>query len=124
MTLGEIKDMVMSQTNNDKDDVTEFLPSLLGYINEGYDRLVWAYARKHVSGDDQSACMPLSNNTDKPDLPEWAHPAIAHWAAWCIYRNGNPGKQSRGFQFRAAAEETAAQIRAGTGETKFVNCPR
>ena len=36
MTVGEIKNAVMFQTNNDTDDVGDFLPYLMDYINEGY----------------------------------------------------------------------------------------
>lgn len=36
MNLLEIKNMVMFQTNNDADDLGDFLPYLEDYINEGY----------------------------------------------------------------------------------------
>ena len=40
MTLKQIQDQVMFQTNNDADDLPDFLPHLHDYINEGYDLLV------------------------------------------------------------------------------------
>lgn len=123
MTVGEIKDFVMFQTNNDAEDVGEYEPYLLGYINEGYDRLVYAFAKEHVASG-SAAYPPLAQDTDVPLLPNWAHPGIANWATWCVYRNGNPAKQNRGMQFRAAAEETAAQIRSGSTAKAFFNVPR
>ena len=39
MTLAEMKAHVMFQTNNDAEDVGDYLPSLLNYLNDGYDRL-------------------------------------------------------------------------------------
>jgi hypothetical protein len=120
MTVDEIKKFVMFQTSNDAEDVGEFLPYLLDYINEGYDRLVFAYAKEHVP----STTYPtLVLDTAVPVLPAWTHLGIANWATWCVYRNGNPAKQNRGFQFRAAAEETAAQIRGGSAPRNFYNMP-
>ncbi len=122
MNVSQIKDFVMFQTNNDAGDAGEFEPFLMDYINEGYDRLVWAHARRHLEKD--SEYPPLADDTDEPKLPSFAHLGIANWAAWCVYRNGNPAKQSRGHQFRLAAEETLAGIRADVNATHFVNVPR
>jgi hypothetical protein len=122
VTLKDIKEFVMSQTGNDVADVTEYMPFLLEYINEGYDRLVYATAREHIAADSESY-PPLADDADTPNLPIWAHLAIANWATWCVYRNGNPSKQSRGVQFRAAAEETATQIRGGSNTASFFNMP-
>jgi hypothetical protein len=51
MTVGEMKQFVMYQTGNDAEDAGEFLPYLMDYLNEGYDRLVFAFAREHVADD-------------------------------------------------------------------------
>jgi hypothetical protein len=78
-----MKQFVMYETGNDAEDEAEFLPYLMGYLNEGYDRLVYAFAREHV--EDGSQSFPaLAEDVDAPRLPSWAHPAIAHWAAWCV----------------------------------------
>ena len=122
MTVGEMKRFVMHQTGNDTADVSEFLPYLTDYLNEGYDRLVFAFAKEHVADGSQSF-PALADDLDAPRLPVWTHPAIANWAAWCMYRNGSPQKQNRGIQFRAAAEETAAQIRCGSKAQAFFNMP-
>lgn len=122
MTLQDIKEFVMNQTGNDVADVTEYMPFLLEYINEGYDRLVYAYTKEHIAADSTSY-PPLANDTDTPNLSAWTHLGIANWATWCVYRNGNPSKQNRGFQFRAAAEETATQIRGGSKTVNFFNMP-
>lgn len=124
MTVGEIKNLVMFQTNNDTDDLGDFMPYLLGYINEGYDRLVYAYAGQHISDE---GYPELQVDTDTPNLPAWAHNAIADWATWLIYRNGNPQKQNRGYPFRNAAEETLAKITSENGKNgkvrHFKNIP-
>lgn len=103
MTLKEIKDMVMFQTNNDADDLGDFLPYLETYINDGYDRLVVAFAGEHVSADSNDY-TPLTHDKSAPNLPDWTHRAVADWATWLIYRNGNVQKQNRGYQFRTAFE--------------------
>ena len=51
MTLGEIKDQVMFQTNNDAEDVGDYLPHLIDYINEGSDRLLNAWSKTHIRGN-------------------------------------------------------------------------
>lgn len=111
MTLLELQDYVLFQTNNDVDDLGDFTPYINGYINEGYDRLVEAYARTHLGGE----YPVLSAPADEPNLPEWTHLAIAYWATWLIYRNGNPNKQQRGLQFRASAEEIKAKVLSSGG---------
>ena len=47
MTFQEIKETALTQTNNDIEDIDEFLPHLDGYVNEGYDHMVWPMP-KHV----------------------------------------------------------------------------
>ena len=59
MTVGEIKNAVMFQTNNDTDDVGDFLPYLMDYINEGYDLLVFAYTDTHLTSNPGAAYAPL-----------------------------------------------------------------
>lgn len=107
MTLGEIKDQVMFQTNNDADDVADFLPHLVDYINEGYDRLMVAWDKSHVPGVTYDR---LEVDPDEPELPEWTHRALVDWATWLIYRNGNPQKQQRGMAYRNSFEEIRAKI--------------
>ena len=51
MNLLEIKQHVLFQTNNDADDLGDFLPHLTDYINEGYDKLIVAWCGEHVSDD-------------------------------------------------------------------------
>ena len=113
MTYGELKDHVMHQTNNDSEDLGDFLPYLDRYLFEGYDRLLFAWANIHVGDDVMYPAM--KNDADVPLLPEWTHNAIADWATWLVYRNGNPQKQSRGMQYRYAFEEVLARVRASGG---------
>ena len=126
MTVGEIKAEVMFQTNNDSDDLEDFLPDLNNYIDEAYDRLVYAWCKVHPSADDTD-WPTLQADTDEPLTPEWTHRCIADWATWLVYRNGNPQKQNRGYQFRNAFEEVLSRITSEGGingsTSKFRNIP-
>ena len=107
MTLGEIKDQIMFQTNNDPEDVGDYLPHLVDYINEGYDRMMNAWNKNHIPTEEYDR---LEVDSDEPQLPEWTHRAIADWATWLCYRNGNPQKQQRGMAYRNAFEQILAQL--------------
>ena len=111
MTLAEIKDQVMFQTNNDPEDIEDFLPHAADYINEGYDRIVKAWDHGHVPSTDYPR---LEEDEDVPNLPDWMHRYLCDWATWLVYRNGNPQKQQRGFQFRSHFLELLSTI-AGEG---------
>ena len=120
MTVGEIKNQIMFQTNNDVDDIDDYLPYLLEYINDGYDRLVKAYDNKHVSSS--SVDYPsLTSDEEIPLVPEWTHKFIADWASWLIYRNGNPQKQQRGMMFREAFLECCRKLLAEGGKKAELN---
>jgi len=134
MNLLELKNAVMHQTNNDADDLGDFMPYLLDYINEGYDRLVVAFAGQNVSMD-SNVYTTLTHDKSSPNLPEWTHRAIADWATWLIYRNGNAQKQSRGYAFRNAFLEVESKLRgmtyaekglsaSGAKKQYFINLPR
>lgn len=122
MTVAEIKSMVMFQTNNDADDLGDFMPHLLHYINEGYDILLDAFKENHIADPTQR----MTKDSDTPELPVWMHRALADYATWMVYRNGNPQKQQRGYAFRAAFEVVASQAReARAGKVEqFYNIPR
>lgn len=108
MTLSELKNRVMFQTNNDVDDVDEYLPYLVGYLNEGYDLLVLALTDEHMA-----ETAYLAADTDAPSLiPVWAHPAVADYATWLVYRNGNPSKQQRGMQYLRAFNDMLSRLKA------------
>ena len=121
MTVGEIKNTVMFQTNNDSDDLEDFLPYLMDYINDGYDRLVYAYTKKHAS-------PMLHADTETPDLPGWAHPALADWATLLVYRNGHPPKPRRGSAFRSSFDEIRKKLGENSADGSrvepFINLPR
>lgn len=140
MTLGEIKNQVMFQTNNDAEDVEDYLPALTDYINEGYDRLVSVWAKAHVPSEEWPALRELETGEepgpDIPKTPEWTHRYLADWATWLVYRNGNPQKQQRGFQYKIAFESFLAKIADEGGQSGlnedgtqkqykfFINIPR
>ena len=83
----------MFQTNNDEEDISDYLPHVVDYINDGYDKLVKVWTKSHAPQDEYPW---LSADTDEPNLPEWLHRYICDWATWLVYRNGNPQKQNRG----------------------------
>ena len=118
MTVAEIRNMVMFQTNNDADDLGDFMPHLMHYINEGYELLLDAFKR---TGE-----KLLMNAEDIPQIPHWAHRAIADYATWLVYRNGNAQKQQRGYAFRSAFEEVQRLAReTASGRVEhFINIPR
>jgi hypothetical protein len=93
MTLADIKEQIMFQTNNDADDLEDFEPHINDYVNDGYDRIVTIWDNRHVPSEDYPA---LLEEEDEPNLPEWMHRYITDWATWLVYRNGNPQKQQRG----------------------------
>lgn len=142
MTLGEIKNLVMFQTNNDSEDIDDYLPALTDYINEAYDRLVTAWANQHVPSTDYPALEEEPNDytgdpwtLDVPKTPEWTHKHLADWATWLIYKNGNPQKQQRGYAFRESFERFLTRVIAEGGingvdengnriiANKFINIP-
>jgi len=132
MTLSEIQEQVMFQTNNDADDLGDYTPHINDYINEGYDRIMLVWDHKHVPSNSYDR---LEYPTDEPDIPEWMHRYLADWATWLIYRNGNPQKQNRGLAFRSSFEALLASIsdaggKAGLDENgnpkryrNFINIP-
>jgi len=128
MTVEEIKNRVMFQTNNDIDDMEDYMPYLMGYINEGYDRMVYAYEKVHLSDNPEDEYHDLVDDMEEPALPVRMHPPIADWATWLCYRNGNPQKQQRGIPFRNAFDEFLATIRdegkSSGGTRQFINIPR
>lgn len=125
MTVQEVKNEVMFQTNNDIEDAEEFLPYLLGYINEGYDLLVYAWAKVHC-GDPEYPF--LVEDTDTPNLPEWTHRGLCDYATWLVYRNGNPQKQQRGAVFLDNFQTLLVKITSSGGKNgpvrNFINIPR
>lgn len=143
MTLTELKNQVMFQTNNDAEDVGDYLPALTDYINEAYDRLVSVWAKSHVPSTDWPALReytqqetPSDPRVDTPRVPEWMHRYLADWATWLVYRNGNPQKQQRGYAYRESfqwllskvSDEGGADGLDEDGNPKqykfFINIPR
>ena len=105
MTLAEIKEQVMFQTNNDAEDLGDYEPHINDYVNEGYDRLVSAWNKGHVTEDNR-----LEMDTDEPELPLWTHRALVDYATWLIYRNGNPQKQQRGMTYLNNFQQILSKI--------------
>ena len=81
-----------------------------------------AYLDEHV--DDDGAYPLLRHDRSRPELPEWAHRALADFAAWMVYRNGSAQKQSRGFIFRKAFDEAESRLRLQRGGRYIRNIPQ
>lgn len=122
MNLKELKITVMHQTGGDEADLPDHHPYLTDYLNDGYDRLVYASRGQHVT-EDSADHPPLKNDRSAPDLPQWAHGALADWASWLILRNGGTDSQSRGLAFRRSFENTEKRLRSEKG-SRFRNLPR
>ena len=102
MTLKDLREHALFQSNNDAEDLSEFNPALDKYINEGYDKLTMAYAKLHLDQTKEDGTTPyttLANTTDAVQLPTWCHRAIGDFATYMIYRNGNALKQNRGIPY-------------------------
>lgn len=97
MNYTDLKNNVMFQTNNDIEDVEEFNIALPHYINEGYGMLTYAFWKIYPSTG--GLLLPLTTGTDVPNLPLYAHRAVADYATYLVYRNGNPVKQNRGERY-------------------------
>lgn len=119
MTLQEIKEQIMFQTNNDADDLEDFEPHIADYINDGYDRIVVVFDHQHVAPESETY-PTLEETTDVPNLPDWMHRYLTDWATWLVYRNGNPQKQQRGYAYRETFELFLRQI-AGQGGKEGMN---
>ena len=116
MTLEAIRDRVLYQTANDADDLPDFEPHLSAYINEGYDKLLFAHKRIHAGDDPEYPILTEDSRENRaPNLPEWTHQAIADYATWMVYRNGNALKQQRGMQFYQAFSEVLAKVKTRSG---------
>jgi hypothetical protein len=118
MTLGEIKNQIMFQTNNDEEDIEDYLPHVVDYINDGYDRILKVWTKSHHVADD--TYDKLTYDSDEPELPEWLHRYICDWATWLVYRNGNPQKQQRGMAYYQSFMGILSQI-AGEGGADGLN---
>lgn len=123
MTLAEIKARVMFQTNNDKEDIGDFSPYILGYINEGYNILLADCLGVHAGDTDYPL---LKKDDDEPvsGIPEWAHGAIADYATYRIYTNGNAPKQSRGASFLYNFRDQKGLLKKSGASTVIYNIPQ
>ena len=113
MTLEEIKKQALFQTGADQEDQADWEPSLTAFINEGYDRLLYAFCRMHVHDD--SMFQPLNHSRAMPELPQWSHAAIADYASWRLCMSGPAARQARGAAFRASFEEAQGRLRRESG---------
>ncbi len=112
--------MAMFQTGNDPQDYTEHEPGLWLYINEGYDKLLWAYEKHRVEAG--TGHPPMAAETDAPLLPDHAHRAIADYATYMLYRNGSPERQRRGAPYYQQFYEVLSGLAQQSGtNVQFTN---
>lgn len=133
MTFAELKDHVMFQTNNDSDDLGDYMPHVDDYLNEGYGRVVKIWDNSVVPSE---AYPRMEADSDEPLIPEWIHRYIADWATWLVYRNGNPQKQQRGRAYWQSFTDALGMIADSGGKDglnedgtmkryrNFINIPR
>lgn len=112
MTLREIRERIMFQTQNDAEDLGDYQPHIEGYINAGYDEMVFEILGKHPD-------VLLVEADDEPDLPEWLHISLADYGTWMIYRNGNPVKQQRGMVYLSAFRDALTRAKRIGGRVMF-----
>jgi hypothetical protein len=144
MNLKQLKERCMAQIGGDLADLEEYLPELNGYLNAGYDLLVGAYdhgrhiarvphdpesfssddpqnthhCQRHGHGGHETSEIEyaaLRDEADVPALPEWSHWAIADYATYLLYRNGNLQRQQRGIPFLRDFNDMLARLRAEGG---------
>lgn len=126
MEFGYIRNQVLFQTQNDAEDLQDYLPAIDDYINEGYDKLVYALYGVHVDEtEDDETTIPypaLYDVRDVPKLPSWTHRAIADYATYLMYRNGNALKQNRGVPYYNSFMEVLTKLPySKKGGLKFKN---
>lgn len=112
MTLHEIRERIMFQTQNDAEDLGDYQPHIEGYINAGYDEMVFYLRGVHPE-------KLLVEADDEPEVPEWLHIALADYGTWMIYRNGNPVKQQRGMVYLSAFNDALARAKRLGGRAQF-----
>ena len=122
MTLNDIRNHVLFQTQNDADDLGEFQPALEQYINEGYDKLVYIVTGGgHLDDKDKAGEVEyatLVGGTEEPALPAWTHRAIADYATYMIYRNGNAIKQNRGMAYYQSFLDASRDCQSPRGKAR------
>lgn len=114
MTVTDLCELVMTQCNLDTDDLDEYKEEIVTYLNAGYDRLYKKYMCEHLT---ETQRLKTSSMSSSPSLPIHFHQAIADWATWMYYRNGNAAKQQRGMQFRNEFEIFLGEVPEGGGIT-------
>lgn len=98
-TLQDMRETALFQYNVDIEDGEEYQPDLDGYVNEGYDLLLFALTDIHLG---EEPLPLLVQDGDECKLPYWCIRGVADFATYNLYRNGNPQKQSRGDRFLQA----------------------
>lgn len=125
MTVGEIKEAALYQSQNDIEDIEDFRPVLSEYLDEAYDRLVYAYAEAHPA--DGTDWPKLRADGEVPRTPDWTHMFLVDWVTWRILSIGSPAKQQQGMVFRQAFERgllSAKEEGQGGKPQHFINIPR
>lgn len=116
MTLSELKSRCLFQFNTDEDDLEDYEPAITGYLNDGYDQLLKALLKVHAG---VYPFPMMEEEDDEPKLPEWTHGALADYATWLLYRNGNSQKQNRGSAFLQSFMSVLSELKSLSGSASY-----
>ena len=106
MTKAEIREKALYWIGAEAGDGAEFAPHLDDAIEEGYGRM------RIAAGEDWPEPM---GDADSPDLPAWAHSALADFAAYMALRDGGADRRQRAAAHytRYYQAESRLQMREG-----------
>ncbi len=123
MTLEQLRQRALAASGNDLDDLDDLEPQLTQYVNEGYDRLLHLWRGRHV-GSGAADADPLRHAKAVPDLPDWAHPAVADWAAWQLCQSGSGQRRERGLLLRERFEQTRRRLLSEAAQSDAARAAR
>ena len=103
MTVKEIKDFIMHQhLDMDSDDVTEYLPFLMTYVNEGYDKCLKAWAHARIGDPDFPM---LVTDSDVPQIPERYHKALGKQTKYTTITDTSMGGGNTHYTYAVKADQ-------------------
>lgn len=121
MNLKQIMLRAMDRAGLDADDLPEYRARLTQAANTAYDALVYAIRGMHV-GFEEDENLPLHNDNDIADIPEWTHRAICDYCVWDLLRSGGTEHRGRAQSFLSDFREVVSRARI-TGGNRFRHLP-
>ena len=120
MTLSQLIAHALRQLDEDAEDVSEYEESFKVYANMGYDLdpdgrglHIWRVdlAGKTLRAVCEVAFYPMEDGDDEPQIPEYAHAALADYICYRHLSSGNLAKQSRAQFYQNSFYQTMQRIR-------------